>query len=173
MERAVFSAGAGEGYGNGRGRDSSSVWCRSTGRGSLVQEQRRTGAEGAEAGEVAMFGPRAGEGAVFGAGAGEVAVWRRSREEQGQWLEQKQGKEQFGAGAEKNRSSVWCKSSVWCRSRGRVWNLFGAGAGQVGGDESMVPPNYDPADGLSLTCDTPTLTLSRWRLLEEMSTRSY
>jgi hypothetical protein len=35
------------------------------------------------------------------------------------------------------------------------------GAGQVGGDESMFPPNYDPADGLSLSYDTPALTLSR------------
>jgi hypothetical protein len=35
------------------------------------------------------------------------------------------------------------------------------GAGQVGGDESMFPPNYDPADGLILSYDTPALTLSR------------
>lgn len=77
----------------GKVRDRSGVWCRSRGRGSLVQELRRAGAvTGAEAGEGAVFGAGAGvgAGAVFDAEAGEEAT--------------------FSAGAEKNRGSVWCRS---------------------------------------------------------------
>jgi hypothetical protein len=36
-----------------------------------------------------------------------------------------------------------------------------AGALHVGGDKSMIPPNYDPADRLSLSYDMPALTSSR------------
>lgn len=98
-----------------------------------MQEQRRTGV---------VTGAEAGEGAVFGAGAGSEAV--------------------FGAGAEKRSDSA--RGSVWCRSGGRGSDI-GAGAGegarQVGGDETMIPPNYDPADGLSISFDKSALTLSR------------
>ena len=104
----------------------------------------------------------------FGAVAGEGAVWCRSREEQGQCLVQEQGRRQCLV--QEQRSAATVPGAVCGAGAGEgAGTLFGAGAGegagQVGGDESMVPPNYDPADGLSLSCDTPVLTLSRWRLL--------
>jgi hypothetical protein len=53
----------------------------------------------------------------------------------------------FGAGGREGAVAVIVAEAV-------------AGAGQVGEDESMIPPKYDPADELSLSYDTPALTLS-------------